>query len=138
MTTFRWHRFCRAAHEGFAGKSSLVYQPLQEKHAIILVSWIFHNLKGWDAELMRFTFISYTPEIDNPTPGRCSTSSALSACYGWTILDSTDDDLIQRINDIPQRIGGPITSRPAAGMVQFFSLDALPSRVASKIEKKIP
>ncbi|PSS37905.1 hypothetical protein PHLCEN_2v247 [Hermanssonia centrifuga] len=119
-STFRWRRFRRAAHEGFAGKSSLVYQPLQEKHAILLVSRIFQDLEGWDAELMRFAFISFTPETNNSIFGKCSACSVLSACYGWTVLDSTADDLIQRINDIPQRIGGPITSRPAAGMVQFF------------------
>ncbi len=44
----------------------------------------------------------------------------LSACYGWTDLDSTADSVIHRINDIPARLGGTIPSLPGAGIVQFL------------------
>ncbi|KAJ3558860.1 hypothetical protein NM688_g677 [Phlebia brevispora] len=97
----RWRRMRRATHEAFAGRSSEVYWPLQEKESTLLAMHILDDSHKWRDHFKR-----------------SAASTMLCAIYGWLSIDSSSDTVVKDINDFMQRI---LTAcLPGSYLVDFF------------------
>ncbi|KAJ3558855.1 hypothetical protein NM688_g681 [Phlebia brevispora] len=96
-----WRRMRRVAHEGFNGRVSAIYQPLQEKESALLALHMLRDPDNWEDHLKR-----------------SAASTVLCAVYGWLSIDKSSDPIVQRINDVMHRIVRACL--PGAHLVEFF------------------
>lgn len=107
-----WRKLRRAAHEGLNIQAVKAYQPLQEAEAITLVSDFLEDPHSWDDHLRR-----------------SAASTVASAVYGRRPIQSKDDPIIKRINDLMHRLVR--AALPGAYLVEIFpSMRYLPTWMA--------
>lgn len=102
----------RAAHEGFAGRSTALYQPLQEKESALLALRILDDPEEWSHHFKR-----------------SAASTMLCAIYGWLSIGTGADPIVDRINEHMERTFQ--ASLPGNFLVESFpSMLYLPSWMA--------
>ncbi|KAJ3558859.1 hypothetical protein NM688_g676 [Phlebia brevispora] len=107
-----WRRMRRASHEGFAGRSTALYQPLQEKESALLALRILDDPEEWSHHFKR-----------------SAASTMLCAIYGWLSIGTEADSIVNRINEHMERTFQ--ASLPGNFLVESFpSMLHLPSWMA--------
>ncbi|KAJ7081461.1 cytochrome P450, partial [Mycena crocata] len=96
-----WRKLRKAAHEGLNVRASEAYQPLQEIEAVVLVDNLIKEPDFWDDHLKR-----------------SAASTVLTAVYGTRPIESKDDPLVTRINDLMHRLVR--ATLPGAFLVEIF------------------
>ncbi|KIM35577.1 hypothetical protein M413DRAFT_347955, partial [Hebeloma cylindrosporum] len=107
-----WRKLRKAGHEGLNIRAAEKYQPLQEVEAAAMVIGLMKEPDHWDDHLRR-----------------TAASTVLSAVYGWPPIESKDDPLVTRINDLMHRLIR--AALPGAYLVEIFPvMKRLPAWIA--------
>ncbi|KIM35765.1 hypothetical protein M413DRAFT_32229 [Hebeloma cylindrosporum] len=107
-----WKKFRRAGHDGLNIRTSENYQAGQEIEAAMLVVALVTDPDHWDDHLKR-----------------TAASAVLAAVYGWAPVQSKDDPIVTRINEIMERL--MLAALPGAYMVDIFPImKRLPTWIA--------
>ncbi|KIM36078.1 hypothetical protein M413DRAFT_449400 [Hebeloma cylindrosporum] len=107
-----WRKLRKAGHEGLNMRAADKYKPLQEIEAAAVVVDIIKEPDHWNDHLKR-----------------TAASATLSAVYGWPAIESKDDPLVNRINDIMHRVMQAVL--PGAYLVEIFpAMKSLPTWMA--------
>ncbi|KAF4621791.1 hypothetical protein D9613_012201 [Agrocybe pediades] len=96
-----WRRMRRAAHDGFSGRASEKYKPLQAKEAALAVIGMIDNPDTWEKQLKRAT-----------------AAVILTAVYDWDSITEKDEPIVHRIDAVSARLSE--AAAPGAYIVEFF------------------
>ena len=129
LTSPSWRKLRKAGHEGLNIRAAEKYQPLQEVEAAAMVIGIMKDPDHWDDHLRRYVCcfaVLLIGLIDSPST---AASTVLTAVYGWPPIESKDDPLVTRINDLMHRLIR--AALPGAYLVEIFPvMKRLPTWIA--------
>ena len=118
LTSPSWKKLRKAGNEGLNMRAVEKYQPLQEVEAATMVINMLKNADHWNDHIRRYVYFFPLPLIGLIDSPSTTASSILGAVYGWPQVESKDDPLVTRINDLMHRLVR--AALPGAHLVEIF------------------
>ena len=118
LTSPSWRKLRKAAHEGLNIRAAEKYQPLQELEAATMVIDMINDPDHWNDHFKRYVYCCAVPLIKLIDSSSTAASTVLSAVYGWPPIESKDDPLVIRINDLVHRLAH--AALPGVYLVEIF------------------